>query len=852
MAPMRLLLSSRLQGLARSGSLQLRGWRPLASLATAKPNVSAIGAAARTLRDAVKSREVTAQIMAEADAEVSSPAAVERLGHELRECDEEIEVMLLGSPLPAAGRKSVAATTPVGPDGGAPCRTVRMVLPEAEDIRRLISTRLEENKAVPKADEIVKILDQYLSEKFVGKASDHVALLTAWGPKALGDSKGEFGEVAALLRMSLKAYQAGLKSQKEDFQFEVQRAGEGRDCLVMPPSNFALLGLKDAFHMLLKGFRILLIVQPRFFPHFREVQLDLEECGLPAGILEVLPGITPEADPGVLHEALKHVDRLQFTGSSAMFKSLVLKAIELGNLRMEHAGEVSGLNKVRLDGVSVSHPAVARGTAWAAMANNGELCTSASLVEFDPASGDSADAVKTALLEAQSAFKLGRDPALAELDVLLREGKSESLEVKTEEPAEGFHEWWEKTILAVPRDGSLNLKTNQSLGHCIYAPSIGRALDCGVQEDASNIYCVGLPEDSSAPCARAGTTGAKLPESVFGGMKTHTYAVAGDHDGVGTAQTLLDNVKRRGANWRDQEEAYSVYELTEVAEMLLEFLSPRDQEPFTRQIANVIDVYDAFMPEATAPYGGQGLVGAEGQSQLVTLQALRPSRKNLLIPRGVGLPEDIVKVALLCEMSPLRELPVDLHLLGAAQVGKLRVTDPLKSFLRVVEKHLGWRVHYHADSDEMAAALEVAEYPPYFFCVKDRHLLPIELLTAVAENGGYFYEGLPTDALSVFRCMTATQAWTVSCTEGQVNEATEALENAWKKVGLRLVPHEPPDVIKPRPRNMDIGGGFGGPGLNVEDDSKWDELSDDEESGDEAAATSTGKPDDQKAAPGGA
>ena len=59
------------------------------------------------------------------------------------------------------------------------------------------------------------------------------------------------------------------------------------------------------------------------------------------------------------------------------------KALELGNRRLEHAGEVSGLNKVVLQGVSATHPAVATGTAWAAMANNGELCTSASLVEFD-------------------------------------------------------------------------------------------------------------------------------------------------------------------------------------------------------------------------------------------------------------------------------------------------------------------------------------------------------------------------------------------------------------------------------------------------------------------------------------
>ncbi|CAE7808684.1 unnamed protein product [Symbiodinium sp. CCMP2456] len=641
----------------------------------------------------------------------------------------------------------------------------------------------------------------------------HGQLLFGLG-EAIGDSEGEFGEVAALMRLSLKAYQATLQATKTDFQFEVSREGEGRDCLVMPPSNFALLGLKDTFHMLLKGYRVLLIVQPRFFPHFREIQLDLASCGLPDGLVEVLPGITPDADPEVLHEALRHVDRLQFTGSSDMFKSLVLKALELGNLRMEHAGEVSGLNKVRLDNVSVSHPAVARGTCWAAMARKQRravhICRVVSFLtvlqmetakrreeeskakerlavqaRFDASVGDNAEMVKAALDEAQKAFNIGRDPADTGLDILLRDGKTDQLEVKTQEPADGFREWWEKAILATPRDGPLQLRTNQSLGHCVYAPSISRAVELGTKEDASNIYCVGVPEDASAPSARAGTTGAKLPESAFGGMKSYTYAVAGDHDGVGTVQTLFDITKRRGPNYRDQEEAYAQYELTEVAEMLLEFLSPKDQMSFTKQISNVLEIFSAFQPELTAAYGGQGLVNAEGRSQLVTLQVLKPSRKQLLIPRGVGLPEDIVKMAALCAMSPLKEIPVDLHLLSAAQAGKLRVTDPLKSFLKVVDKNLGWRVHYHEDTDMFVSSLKSAEYPPYFFCIKDKHLLPLEVLKAVAEQGGYMYEDLPSDPFSLFRCLTATQAWTVACTEAQAAEAGEALMKAWQTAGLR-------------------------------------------------------------------
>jgi len=310
---------------------------------------------------------------------------------------------------------------------------------------------------------------------------------------------------------------------------------------------------------------------------------------------------------------------------------------------------------------------------------------------------------------------------------------------------------------------------------------------------------------------------------------------------VGSSQTVLSTVKRRGANWRDQEEAYAQYELTETAEMLLEFLNPRDHTAFHKQISSVLEVFKAFEPEVSKPYDGQPLVGAEGRSQLVTLKALRPVRKQLLVPRGVQLPEDIVKVAAMHAMSPLRELPVDLHLMRGDQAGKLRVTDPLKSFLRVVDKQLGWRLHVHKDTEGLIAALRAADYPPYFIGIKDRHLLPLELLLTVAEQGGYLYEGLPADALSLFRLLTTTQAWTVACTEAQVEEATSELQKQWKTVGLREEPHEPPEIVKPRPRDTDIGGGFGDTGMGP-DDKDWADIdSADESSDDDDTATEKSK-----------
>mmetsp|Transcript_92844 Transcript_92844/g.194045 ORF Transcript_92844/g.194045 Transcript_92844/m.194045 type:complete len:848 (-) Transcript_92844:81-2624(-) len=784
---------------------------------------SSLAAASKKLRQRFNSLPAIAEIAKEADAPIDRKVALKRLTSELAEGETILEVKLGGKKLePGDGRKEISVPTPTGPKGGPAVKHAKMVLPSVADVATALKERKEAHLLVAKAEDMVPILRKFYEEQFIGKAAEHVGLISAWGPKPIGDAEGEFGEVAALMRLQLEAIEGAIESSKDDFHFVPAWSDVGRECLVMPPSNFALLGLKDVFHMLLKGFRVVLVVQPRFLAHFLEVQQGFLDAGLPEGMLEVIPGITPEADPEVLFELLKQVDRLQFTGSSAMFKSLVKKAYELGNLRLEHAGEVSGLNKVRLDGVSVSHPAVARGTAWAAMANNGELCTSASLVEFDPKL-DTKEAVKEAL-EAHP-FKLGRDPEDESLNVLLKDGKTDKLKVETETPPGGLQEWWEKTILTAPSGGDLSLRTNQSLGHCIYSKTFEAALEKGVSEDASCVYCVGVPADPSAPSARAGTTGAKIPESVFGGMKTHTFAVAGDHDGVGCIQNTLDVLKWRGPTWRDREEPYAEYELTETAEDLMDFLGTREQAEFQKTLNRYLDFFGTFTPEVSNPYPGQPLVNGEGRSQLVTLPALKPTRKNVFVPRGIGLPDDIVRLAILAEMSPLKEVPVTIHLPGAKLAGKLRITDPLKSFVKTVEKRLGWKVIFHEDHEKFVEAIKESEYPPYFYCVKHRHHLPVEMLDAVAERGGYVYEGLPRDPVRLLQFMTTTQAWTVAALDSEVEAASKALHSAWKSHGLREEPLEKPQIVTPPPP-ADLGGGFGAPGMGLGDDKDWDELSD--------------------------
>jgi len=192
-----------------------------------------------------------------------------------------------------------------------------------------------------------------------------------------------------------------------------------------------------------------------------------------------------------------------------------------------------------------------------------------------------------------------------------------------------------------------------------------------------------------------------------------------------------------------------------------------------------------------------------------------------------------------------KEVPVDLHLLGAQQAGKLRVTDPLKSFVRVVEKRLKWNVHWHADTEDCVATLNDAEYPPYFFCVKDRHVLPREILDVVVKKGGYLYEGLPKDPLTLFRWMTTIQAWTVSCTEDQVAEATSELEKAWS-TALREEPHAQPEIVQPKPRDNDLGGGFSATGIGPDDDQNWDDLDSDDSSDSDSSSDSDAEEDSKK------
>eukprot|EP00971_Amphidinium_carterae_P033059 650788-Amphidinium_carterae.1 len=167
-------------------------------------------------------------------------------------------------------------------------------------MKRLLDQRKEEDSKFKGSTEINEFVEKFLKEKYYGRRDDHVAQIAVWGPKAVGDAQGEFSEIGALIRLSLEACKAAATADLS--HFEPNLVGHGKECLVIPPANFAFLGVKDMMLMLLQGFRVVAVVQPRFFVHYREIQRDLEELGLPKGVVDIVPGITPDADPAVLHE----------------------------------------------------------------------------------------------------------------------------------------------------------------------------------------------------------------------------------------------------------------------------------------------------------------------------------------------------------------------------------------------------------------------------------------------------------------------------------------------------------------------------------------------------------------------
>lgn len=704
----------------------------------ASTRTSALAASAQKFRSALLSQAANDDVFANAHLPLDEKAVRKLLQAQSHECKTIVGVSLLGEMLEANSRQTAIATTTTNLSGSSITHTLKMVLPDVEDVKKLFQKRRAANFRAAKPDVLADTLETFVADKLLTERETHVVRMAVWGQKTLEDAQREFSAGTMCIDMFVRAYRSTLNIAKDDGQFKVHRSGDGKDCVVVPFGNSMMMGVKDIVQALLHGFRVLTIVQPQAFSFFEGMQQDLTACGLPHGLLEVLPGIAPKADPEVLRYIMREVDRLQFSGDTAMLKKLIQQAYEQNNTKLEYAGDVGGAVNTILDEVFTNH-------------------------------GDEA-------------------------------------------------------IAALDQEELSNLPANQASANYIYAPSIERAVSFGAEQVASNIYCIGAPDDERKLCGAPKSAQKTLPETIFGSNTSNTFAVAGDHFGACTLQSILGPIQRRGKNWRDQEEAYAVYELDEVTDMLLDFLDPDQRTAFEKEISDLLELYTVFEPEVGLPRSGPPLVGGKGSSQLVTIKALRPMQKQLLIPQGMNLPQDIVKMAALHQMSPLREPPVHLHVMGVTGESALWLKDPLKTFLRVAERTLGWKIHKHKTMRDLESSISSAECPPFFFAVKDRHLVPKEMVSAVAANGGYLYT-MPKDTLTLFRLLTTTQAWTVICTEAETAKAAEVLKSTWRST-LIEEPHEPPEIRKPFRRDDGIGGGFGAPSyFDDDDDDDWGELS---------------------------
>lgn len=465
-----------------------------------------------------------------------------------------------------------------------------------------------------------------------------------------------------------------------------------------------------------------------------------------------------------------------------MFGALVKKAIDMGNTDMEYAGEVSGLNKFTVEGVDVNRASVREGLAWAISANNGELCTSTSYVEADPSTFD---ALKSAVEGVNFPTGLVEDPSTV---LVKRSDKASNVDVVVDQSVQ-LKEWWEKKALVGPANP--DVRTSRSLGYCVYAPTVEEALEKTMPEYASCLYAAGCEAPDTAPQPRVGTTGAQVPQSVFGGMKTFTNAVGGDHDGVGSVQSNVYLAKSNSFSWRDNEEPASEYELSDRVEMLLDFLEAEDQKSFVPVMTKTLDIMWGLAKEEPGPvYYGQPMSNSTdgARTKMITLRAIKQTRlQPVLTTAGSELPADVIKLAIMREMSPFTNSPVHLHILTPFVSGGLRqLVDPLKSFLRVAPK-LGWTVHEHADWAALVAHFERDDgFPPYLLALpgQKKHIA-LDLLKAVAGRMGYVYESMESDPLHLFRQLTTTQAWSAAVDDEREAAARSKLRELWISHGLK-------------------------------------------------------------------
>src|SRR6202789_4444380 len=241
-------------------------------------------------------------------------------------------------------------------------------------------------------------------ETIVARADDLALLMTLEMGKPLAESRSEIVYGAEFLRWFSE------EAVRIDGRFSTAPNGAGGlltmrqpvgPCLLVTPWNFPLaMGTRKVGPAIAAG--CTMVVKPAQQTPLSMLAFAkiLEECGLPAGVLNLITSKSASATTGPLI-ADSRLRKLSFTGSTEIGRLLMAQASEtLLRLSMELGGNAPFLVFEDAD-----IDAAVKGAVLAKMRNVGEACTAANRFHV---SGAIADEFASKLAEKMGALKLGR------------------------------------------------------------------------------------------------------------------------------------------------------------------------------------------------------------------------------------------------------------------------------------------------------------------------------------------------------------------------------------------------------------------------------------------------------------
>ena len=213
-------------------------------------------------------------------------------------------------------------------------------------------------------------------ELMTARVDELALLMTLEMGKPLGESRAEVAYAAAFLRWYAE------EAVRIDGRFSRNEAGVGRvltmrepvgPCLFITPWNFPLaMGARKVGPALAVGCTCVVKPAQQTPLSMLAFAAILEEAGLPAGVLNVVPTSNPGAITGPML-ADPRLRKLSFTGSTAIGKRLIAEsADQVLRVSMELGGNAPFLVFEDAD-----VDAAVRGALIAKMRNGGEACTAA-------------------------------------------------------------------------------------------------------------------------------------------------------------------------------------------------------------------------------------------------------------------------------------------------------------------------------------------------------------------------------------------------------------------------------------------------------------------------------------------